>query len=95
MTHKNQSIDKFFTLIKVTERKKGKKIRPIVRRNSDLNFLYNRTIDDVMNCQLKVTKSMLIRNKRPVRLLEIAKIDETTRQICQVLCIALSVCEYF
>jgi len=68
--------DKFFTLIKVTERKKGKKIRPIVRRNSDLNFLYNRTIDDVMNCQLKVTKSMLIRNKRPVRLLEIAKIDE-------------------
>jgi len=68
--------DKFFTLIKIVSRQKGKKIKPIGRRDRDLNFLYNRAIGDVMNCQLEATKSILIRNKRPVRLLEIAKINE-------------------
>ena len=68
--------DKFFTLIKITAEHKGSKIMPVGIKDRSLDFLYNRTIGDVMSCELEATRSILIQNKKPIRLLEIPKVNE-------------------
>ena len=68
--------DKMFTLIISDVAGSGSRVDPALARGSALAWLAGRTMGDLLDAEQRATAETLIRNHRPLRLIEIKHLDE-------------------
>ena len=69
--------DKFYTLIFGPAAGKGPLIDPKLAIEADFSYLVGRTMGDLLDAEQRATAEALVRNGRPVRILQLAKVDES------------------
>ncbi len=68
--------DKFFTLIFIAQSGLGKTVTPQGARDSRLNYLYGRSMGDLIEAEQRATLQTLKNKHLPIRLIELPKLDE-------------------
>ncbi len=68
--------DKFFTLIMLNQKNKGKRINSSLIKNKELSYIKDKTVGDIMQAEQEATYKTLLRHKLPVRTIMLEKLDE-------------------
>ena len=69
--------DKMFTVITAETYAEGPPISEALCCESDLNWLANRTLGDLLAAEARATAETLVRNGRPLRAIKLTTVDET------------------
>lgn len=69
--------DKLYTLIFGPAAGKGPLIDPKLALEADFSYLVGRTMGDLLDAEQRATAEALVRNGRPVRILQLTKVDES------------------
>ena len=68
--------DKLYTLVFGPAAGKGPLIDPKLATEADFSYLVGRTMGDLLDAEQRATAETLVRNGRPVRIIQLAKVDE-------------------
>lgn len=71
-------VDKLVTVVMLDVAGTGPRIKPEYDSDPSIGYLSGKTIGDLVDCEQRATAEALVRNGRPVRVINLPKLDEET-----------------